>query len=83
MRRDCSVRHRQYPKIATYHAQCEHKPRHRAYLQQGVRPHINLYGVRYTNRVLALIASRPSSSHSLSVAFWCRILLIAVPGRCG
>ncbi len=25
----------------------------RAYLQQGVRPHINLYGVRYTNRVLA------------------------------
>jgi hypothetical protein len=25
----------------------------RAYLQQGVRPHINLYGVRYTNAVLA------------------------------
>ncbi|WP_018437563.1 integrase core domain-containing protein, partial [Paraburkholderia atlantica] len=25
----------------------------RAYLQQGVRPHINLFGVRYTNRVLA------------------------------
>lgn len=25
----------------------------RAYLEQGVRPHINLHGVRYTNRVLA------------------------------
>ncbi|MGF6383339.1 putative transposase [Paraburkholderia atlantica] len=25
----------------------------RAYLEQGVRPHINLFGVRYTNRVLA------------------------------
>ncbi|MCY1252738.1 hypothetical protein D9M68_07250 [compost metagenome] len=25
----------------------------RAYLQQGVRPHINLYGVRYTSNVLA------------------------------
>jgi hypothetical protein len=29
----------------------------RAYLGQGVRPHINLYGVRYTNRVL------PTSAH--------------------
>ncbi|OBR50549.1 helix-turn-helix domain containing protein [Paraburkholderia tropica] len=28
----------------------------RAYLQQGVRPHINLYGVRYTNPVLATSA---------------------------
>jgi putative transposase len=28
----------------------------RAYLQQGVRPHINLYGVRYTNHVLATSA---------------------------
>ncbi|PRX24020.1 hypothetical protein B0G75_12463 [Paraburkholderia sp. BL18I3N2] len=28
----------------------------RAYLQQGVRPHINLYGVRYTNSVLATSA---------------------------
>ncbi len=25
----------------------------RAYLPQGVRPHVNLYGVRYTNDVLA------------------------------
>lgn len=25
----------------------------RAYLSQGVRPHVNLYGVRYTNEVLA------------------------------
>lgn len=25
----------------------------RAYLEQGIRPHINLYGVRYTNTVLA------------------------------
>jgi hypothetical protein len=32
------------------------KARHstvRAYLQQGVRPHISLYGVRYTSRILA------------------------------
>jgi putative transposase len=28
----------------------------RAYLQHGVHPHINLYGVRYTNRVLATSA---------------------------
>src|ERR1700752_73923 len=26
----------------------------RAYLEQGVRPHINLYKARYTNRVLAM-----------------------------
>ncbi|WP_408447119.1 hypothetical protein [Paraburkholderia sediminicola] len=27
----------------------------RAYLQQGARPHINLYGVRYKNHVLARV----------------------------
>ncbi|MFP3558324.1 integrase [Paraburkholderia sp. SIMBA_049] len=33
--------------------QSARRRRVRAYLEQGVRPHINLHGVRYTNRVLA------------------------------
>jgi putative transposase len=33
--------------------QAARRCRVRAYIEQGVRPHINLYGVRYTNAVLA------------------------------
>jgi putative transposase len=45
--------------LAEYHRrtlclmQSAHRCRVRAYLHQGVRPHINLHGVRYTSEVLA------------------------------